>query len=193
MHSRWYLGWPMLAYFHTTKDHYVRSGLHCTMMRPGSGQITNITPASVFIFGDYWSLEVVEIRSQVSTANDQNRIICWDCIVGVNSKNKLKVFVFEYRAGAIKTSELIKTGNTALRMLIKLIELRQFEVTQGAKVCIGTTRRQKINIIKQCATSEPVVLHKTMILVSFDKGDPYFNMQYILCLNYLKCLIEARS
>ena len=56
----------------------------------------------------------------------------------MNSKNELTVFVFEYRAGAIKT------GNTALRMPMEFVKLRKFKVTLDAVVFIGFTGCQKI-------------------------------------------------
>ena len=39
--------------FIATKNHYVRSVLDCHMIVSRSSQVTNITPASVFIFGNY--------------------------------------------------------------------------------------------------------------------------------------------
>ena len=74
--------WISPCCFCATKNHNVGSELDCLMISPNSGQITNTTPASIFVFSDYWCLIG---RASYSTANYQDSIVCWYSIIAPNS------------------------------------------------------------------------------------------------------------
>ena len=72
MHLRWSTIWI------TTNDHCDRSWGDCTMAISSLSQVSNIRPASVFVFGNYWYGARWTIRIP---ADDQNTFRCWSCSI----------------------------------------------------------------------------------------------------------------
>ena len=75
---------------HSTDNQYIRSWSHGLMLGCRSGQITDIGPASIFVFGDYWC----ESQPCYIAANDQDSVVCWDCRIVTKSQNEFIVFEF---------------------------------------------------------------------------------------------------